>query len=188
MEYKANMEAAQLSAEELMAQVASERDRRAFTALFQLYTPRLRGFFVRGGATDEVADELIQEVMLRIWRHAGHYSPERGRADTWVFRIARNVRSDRAGRYKRYQLEPSDPALVPPAPETPEELAQRRRSAHTVREALAALPPEQADILRAVYFGAKSMQAVADEQSLPLGTVKSRVRLGFKRLREVLAP
>lgn len=170
----------------LMARVAAERDRDAFSALFRAYAPRLKAFFLHGGLAPDAADELVQEVMLRVWRSAATYAPERGSVDTWVFRIARNARAHRAGQTHRFEVVPDDPALAPAPPLTPDEIAERARNEHTLRAALAALPPEQAGLVRAVYFGAKTMQAVADEHALPLGTVKSRLRLGFKHLREAL--
>lgn len=171
---------------QLVERIARERSRDAFTAFFHAYAPRLKAFYLRGGAAPDSADELVQEVMLRVWRSAATYDAARGSVDTWVFRIARNARADRAGSQRRHQVVPDDPALAPASPAAPDEIADRARRARTLRAALDALPSEQSDILRALYFGSKSMQAVADEQALPLGTVKSRVRLGFRRLREAL--
>jgi RNA polymerase sigma-70 factor (ECF subfamily) len=171
--------------EQLMARVASERDRHAFSALFRAYAPRLKGFFQRGGAASDAADELVQEVMLRVWRSAATYAPARGSVDTWIFRIARNARAQR-GQQQRYEIALDDPALVPAPSPSPEELTERTQNQQTLHAALDALPAEQADLVRAVYFGAKTIQAVADEQALPLGTAKSRLRLGFQRLREAL--
>lgn len=171
--------------EQLMARVAAQRDREAFSALFRAYAPRLEAFFRRGGAPPDRADELVQEVMLRVWRSAATYAPERGSVDTWVFRIARNARAEHAGR-ARHEVALDDPALVPaPAPD-PAAQAEDAQAQRTLHAALAALPAEQADLVRAVYFGAKTIQAVADEQALPLGTAKSRLRLGFQRLRAAL--
>lgn len=175
-----------VATEALVARIATERDRDAFTSFFRAYAPRLQAFYRRGGASPDGADELVQEVMLRVWRSAVTYAPERGSVDTWVFRIARNARADRAGARRRDEVVPEDPALVPAPPVTPEELADRARRTHLLHTALDALPPEQSGILRALYFGSKSMQAVADEQALPLGTIKSRVRLAFTRLREAI--
>ncbi|WP_428267158.1 sigma-70 family RNA polymerase sigma factor [Haliangium sp.] len=180
------MDDAAASADTLVARVASAGDRRAFTALFHAYAPRLQGFFRRGGVDDEVAGELVQEVMLRLWRGAATYDAERGSVDTWLFRIARNVRADHAGARRRYEPVPDDPALIPAAPEAPDQAAERRRRAVELRAALDTLPRDQADTVRAVYFGSQSMQAVADAQSIPVGTVKSRIRLGFQRLRAAL--
>ena len=175
-----------IATEALVARIATARDRDAFTSFFRVYAPRLRAFYLRGGASPDGADELVQEVMLRVWRSAATYAPERGSVDTWVFRIARNARADRAGVQRRQEVVPEDPALVPAPPRTPDELADHAQRTHALRMALDALPPEQSGVLRALYFGSKSMQAVADEQALPLGTVKSRVRLAFTRLREAM--
>ena len=179
------MEDTAAAPEQLMARVAMHRDRHAFSDLFRAYAPRLKAFFQRGGATPDGADELVQEVMLRVWRSAATYAPERGSADTWVFRIARNARAQHAGRH-RHEVALDDPALVPAATMDPAEIAERAQKERTLHAALEALPAEQAGLVRAVYFGAKTIQAVAEEQAVPLGTAKSRLRLGFQRLREAL--
>ena len=171
---------------DLVMQIAQARDRAAFGDFFRTMAPRLAGYFRRAGARPEAIDELIQEVMLRVWRSAGHYDPARGAVESWVFRIARNVRVDMVSREHRPELDPEDPALVPVAPVAPDAAVQRHQQQSRLHRALETLPAEQASALRSVYFGFKTMQAAADEHGVAVGTLKSRVRLGFAHLRAAL--
>ncbi len=175
----------QLDHRELVVRVAAA-DADAFQQLFHEFAPRVRAWLGRG-LDPARADEVTQEVMVRVWRSASRYDPRRGAVSTWVFTIARNARTD-VLRASRARIDPEDPAWVPDATSSPEaevSLAQRERS---VSSALAELPEEQASVLRGAYFGGLSLREIADNESVPLGTVKSRVRLGLERLREHLAP
>jgi RNA polymerase sigma-70 factor, ECF subfamily len=171
----------------LLRRVAAQRDRAAFAELFLLYAPRVGGFFARSGLDPSVRDELVQEVMLRVWRSAEQFDPSRASAATWIFAIARNARIDHLRRPSSIQRpDPLDPAWVDAhAPDAERELAASQRARH-VRAALRDLPPEQAQVLEAAYFDQKTLAAIASEWGLALGTVKSRVRLAFQRLRGAL--
>lgn len=162
----------------------AQGDRDAFATLFRDMAPRIRGFFLRAGHRED-ADELTQETMLRVWRAAGRYDPAKASPATWIFTIARNLRIDRARR-KRIVVVDDDPVRIAPPEAAPDELASRRQRARELRQALQDLPETQADTLRAVYFGHKSARAVAEESGVPVGTVKSRIRLGVRALRGVL--
>lgn len=170
---------------QLVERVAAA-DVEAFQLLFQEFAPRVRAWLGRGLDASR-ADEVTQEVMVRVWRSASRYDPSRGAVSTWIFTIARNARTD-VLRSSRSRIDPEDPAWVPDASSSPEAevaLAQRERN---VSSAIAELPAEQAAVLRGAYFGGLSLREIADNESVPLGTVKSRVRLGLERLRERLAP
>ncbi|MCG8425419.1 MAG: sigma-70 family RNA polymerase sigma factor [Proteobacteria bacterium] len=175
-----------VSVHDLLAKIARDRDRGAFTAFFRVLAPRLKGYFLRSGTSVELADELVQEVMLRVWKSAATYDAERGTAQGWVYRIARNVYIDVVGKLRRHEVDANDPALVPDQPVAPDAAALHRQQAGKLRQALASLPSDQASALRSVYFGFKTMQAAADEQGIAVGTLKSRVRLGFRHLRTAL--
>ncbi|MCO5063504.1 MAG: sigma-70 family RNA polymerase sigma factor [Rhizobiaceae bacterium] len=169
--------------EKLLLAVASRQDRDAFAALFGHFGPRLKTYFTQGGTSLEMAEELVQETMLRVWRKAGYYDPRRAAVSTWVFTIARNLRID----FKRRQR---DPALLPPEPDNlppsiEDELLASERD-ENVRRALAKLSPEQQQIIRLSYYIDKSQTEIANELGIPLGTVKSRIRLAMNRLRAVL--
>lgn len=164
----------------------ADGDKRAFAELFRDLAPRLRGFFRRAGHTED-ADELVQETMLRVWRSAARYDPSRASVASWVFTIARNLRIDRARR-KRVQVVAEDPARVPDPDRAPDEVAAAKQRAHAMQTAVEHLPEGQARVVRAVYFEHKTLKVVADELDIPLGTVKSRVRLALKALRQHVEP
>ncbi|MCO4747837.1 MAG: sigma-70 family RNA polymerase sigma factor [Proteobacteria bacterium] len=169
----------------LIEAVALRKDRAAFAVLFGVYAPKVRGYLLRSSRDEVQADEWTQEVMLRVWRRAGSYDPAKAAPSTWIFTIARNVRID-AARKVRPELDPADPALVPSQPLAPDSAVDRQRRQHRVRAAVGALPDAQAGVLRGAYFDGKTLRQIAEEQELPLGTVKSRVRLAMARLRQHL--
>ena len=177
---------AEASAEELMTAVAERRDRKAFVRLFELFGPRIKGYLMRQGADRSSAEDLVQEVMLTVWRRAAQFDSSKAAASTWLFTIARNRRIDTLRRARRPEIDPEDPALVR-EPDDPAdrvvEAAQRRACLHT---AVAELPEDQAKLLRLAYFEDKSHSVIAAELSLPLGTVKSRLRLAMGKLRAAL--
>ncbi len=174
------------SAEQLMLAVAERRDRNAFVKLFELFGPRVKGYLIRQGSDPASAEDLVQDVMLTVWRRAEQYDPCKAAASTWVFTIARNRRIDTLRRARRPEIDPEDPLLVR-EPDDPAdqvvESAQRRKMLHA---AVAELPEDQAKLLRLAYFEDKSHSVIADELSLPLGTVKSRLRLAMGKLRAAL--
>lgn len=163
--------------------VADSGDRGAFVGLFEHYGPRLKGYFRRLGADDAAADDLVQEVMLTIWRRAAQYDPAQASVATWLFTIARNRRIDAFRREKRPEIDPNDPALTPDPDPAADEIVQAARSQQHMAAALLALPQEQAQLIRMAYYEDKSHSTIAQELDLPLGTVKSRVRLGLAKLR-----
>ena len=177
----------ELSTPELIRRIADDRDKHAFASLFGRFAPRLAGFFREAGLPDDVRDELVQEVLLRVWRGASRYEPHKASVETWIFAIARNARIDHFRRpATRARVEPLDPAFVDDSMPHAEEEAVRRERAHELHQALGSLPREQAAILEAAYFQHKTLRTIATEGGIALGTVKSRVRLAFARLRAAL--
>lgn len=168
----------------LLLRVA-ERDRAAYAELFRRYAPRLFGF-LRQALTGAKAEEVLQDVMLRVWQKAPTYRPERASPATWMFTIARNARIDALRRTGRAEPEPDDPTWVPDAPEPPDRAVERQDADTRVRAALQGLPPAQVEVLERAYVQGQSLSEIAEALSLPLGTVKSRVRLAMERLRAVL--
>lgn len=167
----------------LMMQVAEERDRQAFALLFRYFGPRLKTFFLRWTMSSGVAEDLVQETMLTVWRKASYFDPARAGVATWIFTVARNIRIDHLRRQR-------DPTTLPPDPEvTPETVEDGLLGAERdarVRIALTSLSSEQQTIIRLSYFSEKSQTEIADELGIPLGTVKSRTRLAMSRLRALL--
>lgn len=188
------------SAERLHAclgRVSAHGDREAFRKLYEHFEPLLRGFAWKAAALEHpeaFADELVQETMLKVWTRAGAFDPRLSSVGTWVFTIARNARIDLLRKRARHvinsvPLHDEDGALaaddiwfVDANSDMFNQLAQQR-SRRQLREALQALPPEQAGILQKVYMEDKSHAEVASELALPLGTVKSRVRLALSKLK-----
>lgn len=169
-----------------MARIARERSREAFAELFSYYAPRLKSFMLRLGAGDSEAEELAQEVMVTVWQKAALYDRHQASVSTWIFRIARNRRID-AQRRRRPELPADDPMLQPPAIETPDDTISRGQMDRAVRERLAELPPDQLILVQAAFYDGLSHSEIAKAFNLPLGTVKSRIRLAFQRLRGELA-
>jgi len=171
--------------EDLIVRVAGGHDRAAFALLFDHFAPRLKAFLLRQGTGASTAEELVQEAMLTVWRKAASFDPAQATASTWIFTIARNKRIDLLRRERRPELDPNDPLLVPESTSAERSLGAREE-ATLVRQAMTRLPPEQADLVRMAYFEDKVHTAIADETGLPLGTVKSRLRLALNRLAKLL--
>lgn len=180
-----------LSAEEarrLLAAVAEGRDRAAFAILFGFYAPRLKAFMMRSGMAVSIAEDIAQETMLLVWKKASYFDPARAGVSTWIFTIGRNVRIDRLRRESRPAAVVSafDPSDEPDSPVSGEAAVMAAERDERVRSAVALLSPEQADILRLSFFGDKPQSEIASQLRIPLGTVKSRVRLALSRLRLIL--
>jgi len=169
----------------LIGAIAERGDRDAFSALFGYYAPRVKSYMLRLGASPEAAEELAQETLLIVWRRAGAFDPARAAPSTWIFTIARNLRIDLARRAARptSQVDPSDVVEAPPAPDAAFDEAQ---SGALIGRAVAALSADQAQVVRLAFFSDKPHARIAQELGLPLGTVKSRLRLAMGRLRAAL--
>jgi RNA polymerase sigma-70 factor (ECF subfamily) len=172
-----------LSAAPLIQAIAQRGDRHAFAALFRTYAPKVKAFLLRRGAAS--ADELTQEIMLTIWRKAATFDAARGSADAWIFAIARNAWIDAVRRERGKPLLATDiyESANPPRGDHVMEAAE---AADRVRGALDALSAEQRDVVRLSFFDDRPHAEISAELGLPLGTVKSRLRLAMKRLRELL--
>ena len=170
---------------ELLARVAG-RDRDAFVALFDRFAARVKAFMMRRGASEADADEIAQEVMVQVWRRAETFDPARAAASTWIFNIARNRRVDLLRRTRRPAPDPEDPLFQPePEPDGFLRMDAAEREAH-IRAGLAELPADQRAVLVAAFYDGLSHAEIAAKLHLPLGTVKSRIRLAFRHLRGVL--
>jgi RNA polymerase sigma factor (sigma-70 family) len=179
--------AGEATAESLLAAVARDRDRAAFAQLFRLYGPRIKGYLGKRGADLATADELVQEVMLAVWRKAHQFDGARGNASTWIFTISRNTLFSHLRHVARPEVDPADPARVPAEALPDEQLAALRDQA-AVAAAMESLPPEQVEAIRGAYFQGQTLNEVAERQKVPLGTVKTRVRLALERLRRLVGP
>ena len=159
------------------------RDRQAFAVLFRHYAPRIKTYLRKLGAEDNLAEDLAQEAMLTVWSRAALFDPTRANAGTWIFAIARNLRIDRLRREKRPEMAWDDPEMVPdPAPPADQAVATQQGE-RQVRGALALLPDEQAEVVTLSFYEDTPHAEIAARLGIPLGTVKSRLRLAMKRLR-----
>lgn len=166
--------------------VAEQADRNAFARLFGHFAPRVKAYLMRLGADSGTAEELVQEVMLTVWRRAQTYDPDIAGVGTWIFTIARNRRIDALRRANRPELDPSDPSLVPEAAPMADSVVMASQMEGELTRAMRTLPPEQLQLLRLSYYENKSHGDISKELNLPLGTVKSRLRLAVSRLRSTL--
>jgi RNA polymerase sigma factor (sigma-70 family) len=169
----------------LLRQVGQTRDVQRFEVLFRHFAPRVKAYMARTGSPGN-AEELMQETMVSVWNKAAMFDPERGAASTWIFSIARNLRIDAYRREKHPEVDENDPAFQPASEPAADNRLEAEQSAKLVRTALETLPPDQAAVLRLAFFEDNSQSDIASALSLPLGTVKSRMRLAFGKLRAAL--
>jgi RNA polymerase sigma-70 factor, ECF subfamily len=170
----------------LLALVAKSRDRVAFSQLFDHFGPRLKSFMMRKGASPELAEDLVQETMIAVWTKASQYAPERGAASTWVFTIARNLRIDRLRRESSAFFVDLEGFDAPSETSSDDENLNRSQEDDHVSRALDQIPPEQRELLILSYVEDVPQVMIAQRLKLPLGTVKSRMRLAYRRLRKLL--
>ncbi|NNE50789.1 MAG: sigma-70 family RNA polymerase sigma factor [Sulfitobacter sp.] len=168
----------------LMIRVRDHRDRTAFAALFGHFAPRIKGFLVRSGADVSTAEECAQDVMTTLWRKADQFDPARASLSTWLFTIARNRRIDLLRRENR-----PEPQELPwgPEPEPDQaEVISLQQETRQLGKAIATLPPAQRDLIEKAYFGELTQSEISRITGLPLGTIKSRLRLALDRLRHTM--
>lgn len=170
----------------MLVAISERQDRAAFSGLFSHFAPRVKAYLIRHGATNEAAEELAQETLLRVWRKAHLFDPTVAAPSTWIFRIARNLRIDRIRRERRPEFDPEDPALVRDADPAADQQIELSQEGARVRAAVDMLPPDQKQAIMLSFFEDKPHREIADELGLPLGTVKSRIRLAFARVRQTL--
>ncbi len=168
-----------------ITRIAQHGDRDAFATLFNHFAPRIKSYLIRLGTTAEAAEELAQEALLTVWRRAASYDPARAAASTWLFTIARNLRVDLARRDAR-KPPADDPTLIASAPPQPDDSLNAWQDEERIATAVASLPKEQSQVIALAFFADKAHSTIAAELGLPLGTVKSRLRLAMARLRVAL--
>jgi RNA polymerase sigma-70 factor (ECF subfamily) len=170
----------------LIQAIALHRDRAAFADLFVWFGPRVKAWMLRAGSNPTAAEELAQETMLAVWQKARLFDPARAGASTWIFTIARNLRIDALRRERHPSELMQDPVEQPDAPVQADRVLALSQQETRIRAALTSLPPEQADVIRKAFFEDKVHAEIERELGIPLGTVKSRLRLAMNRLRSAL--
>ena len=174
----------------LVSAIAKRQDRAAFAALFEFFAPRIKAFMKRSGASEAKAEELAQETMLAVWRKAALFDPASAGAAAWIFTIARNLRIDAHRRERRGGvIETSDVEIefqIDDSPQ-PDALLATTQSEERVRSALTKLSDDQMRVVELSFFEEKAHAEIAEILEIPLGTVKSRLRLAMSRLRNLLS-
>lgn len=171
---------------QLMNAISVERDQGAFAELFAHFAPRVKAWLRKRGASEGQAEEVTQEVLLFVWHRGDRFDAARASVSTWIFTIARNKHVDRIRKERRPELEPDELGVAPSGVPRPDRVAHVSARNKRLEEALATLPDEQAVILRRNYYEDVSQRQIAEEIGLPVGTVKSRTRLAFQKLRDAL--
>lgn len=166
---------------EWMLAIRDQRDRAAFAALFDHFAPRLKSFVMRSGLGSGQAEEIVQDVMLSVWRKAGQFDPHRAQVSAWIYQITRNCQIDVIRKEKRPV--PEELAEDPDAEPDASQILAVEQEAGLLKAALSKLKPDQRDVIEKAYLGELSHQQISDQTGLPLGTIKSRIRLGLERLR-----
>jgi RNA polymerase sigma factor (sigma-70 family) len=173
---------------ELIGRVAVHGDRDAFRLLFEHFAPRVKGLLMKIGTDADTAEEIAQSTLLAVWRKAAQFDPSSGGAAAWIFTIARNLRIDVARRAVR-QARADQPGFIDDADDvvdSPEILMTRGEDVSRVAAALLRLSEEQSRVVRMSFIEERPHSEIAESLGIPLGTVKSRIRLAMNRLRDLL--
>ena len=165
----------------LIDKVRHDQDRAAFAVLFRHFAPRVKAFLIKSGAGESLAEECTQDVMATLWTKAHMFDPTRASVSTWVFTIARNRKIDALRRSRR--PEPEDLPWGPEQEPDQADVLTLRQETEKLKTAISELPEKQRELIERAYFGDLSHSEIAEETGLPLGTIKSRIRLALERLR-----
>ena len=171
---------------DMLTRIAASKDRIAFATVFDHFAPRVKSFMMRKGSNPEQAEDLVQETMIAVWSKAAMFSTEKGSVSTWIFTIARNLRIDKLRRERAQLYTDLEDFDAPDMSTGAEEALGRSQEDNHVVQALAQIPVEQRDLLILSFVEDVPQSEIALRLGIPLGTVKSRMRLGYQRLRKIL--
>lgn len=166
---------------ECLLRIQSDADMTAFTRLFRHFAPRIKAFLMKSGTTPAQAEDIMQDAMAQVWRKARLFDANIATASTWIFTIVRNRQIDIIRKERR--PEPEELDWGPEHQEDPADQTAAAQEQEQLRKAVKNLPDGQRDIIEKAYFGDLSHSEIAELTGLPLGTIKSRIRLGLERLR-----
>ena len=170
----------------LLLRIAKDADEAAFNELYGYYAPRIKTYMMREGADSTAADDLAQQAMATIWRKAHLFDPAKGAATAWIFRVARNLRIDRLRRERVWQSLPEDHKEQPSNDPNPDDVLMTNQQYRALWRVVQTLPPDQLQVIKLCYLSGLSQSEAATRLELPLGTVKSRLRLAYAKLRPLL--
>ena len=166
--------------------IGKNQDKLAFNNIFRYFAPRLKSFLVKAGSTDTQAEEVIQEVMIAVWTKSSTYNSDKSSVSTWIYTIARNKRIDKIRKEKRHYLSESDEGLEIPVDSTQEKEIFATQVSSSLKRYMSNLPEEQSKLLKLSYFYNKTHADISEELKIPLGTVKSRIRLALTKMRHLV--
>ncbi|MFB9328282.1 RNA polymerase sigma factor [Paenibacillus aurantiacus] len=171
---------------QIMRRIA-ERDSKALEWLYDRYEQAVYSFAYRFVGDAMLAEEIVQELFMRIWNHAKPFDPSQGKLSTWIFAITRNIAIDQLRRKQNRTAKQTEDtelfAAIPDERMNPEEEASKNLMAEIVKDAVKELNEEQRNVLDWIYFQGLTHQEISAGKGIPLGTVKSRLRLALKQLR-----
>jgi RNA polymerase sigma factor (sigma-70 family) len=159
-------------------------DKKAFAELYEHFAPRVKGFLINSGADNSMAEECAQEVMVTLWHKAHLFDPSRASVATWIFTIARNRKIDILRKQRR--PEPEDLTWGPSEEPDQADVMALQQETEILSNALTSLPSAQRELIEQAYFGDMTHSEIAKKTGLPLGTIKSRIRLALERLRQTM--
>ena len=166
--------------------IGKNQDKLAFNNIFRYFAPRLKSFLIKAGSTDSQAEEVIQEVMIAVWTKSSTYDSSKSSVSTWIYTIARNKRIDKIRKEKRHYLSESDEGLEIPVDSTQEKEIFSAQVSNSLKKYMSNLPEEQSKLLKLSYFYNKTHADISTELKIPLGTVKSRIRLALTKMRHLV--
>jgi RNA polymerase sigma-70 factor (ECF subfamily) len=164
--------------------IRTSQDTSAFAEIFAHFAPRVKAFLMKSGADMTLAEETTQEVMATLWTKAHMFDPSRASVSTWIFTIARNRKIDALRKQRR--PEPEDLWWGPEAEPDQSDVLALQQETQALATAMASLPDKQRTLVERAYFGDLSHSEISEETGLPLGTIKSRIRLALEKLRHEL--
>tara|TARA_B100000131_G_scaffold260554_1_gene256439 strand:+ start:64 stop:678 length:615 start_codon:yes stop_codon:yes gene_type:complete len=166
--------------------IGENQDKSAFSSIFKYFAPRLKSFFIKLGCSDSQAEEIIQEVMIAVWTKSKTYNSAKSSVSTWIYTIAKNKRIDKIRKEKKHNTIESDDSLEIPVASKQEEQLLSAEVNEKIHHSLQFLPKEQAELLKLSYFYEKTHTDIAKDLCLPLGTVKSRIRLALSKMKNLV--
>ena len=182
-----NIKSRQLSEnDKLLLSVSEGRDKLSFRKLYDFFSPRIKGYIMKLGSDELTAEEITQETMDIVWRKAHTYNSQSSGANTWIFTIARNKRVDHLRKYGKKLPDLDDISLKPEEEIQPDDVLFHKEIKSSVSSALKNISPDQAKIVFAAYYQGKTHKEISEDLKIPLGTVKSRVRLALNNLKKII--